>query len=76
MDCCSLGNRLAILSPRRASYENLRVTIISPGVIATELGDDISDENAKDLLTGLRKSALTPDAIARAIGEAPVHQLG
>jgi NADP-dependent 3-hydroxy acid dehydrogenase YdfG len=37
--------------------------------VVTELGDDISDQSAKQLLY-LRKTALTPDAIARAIAYA------
>lgn len=60
----------AISEGLRQENPDLRVTIISPGVVATELGDDISDANAKELLTGLRKAALTPDAIARAIAYA------
>jgi NADP-dependent 3-hydroxy acid dehydrogenase YdfG len=48
----------------------VRVTIISPGVVETELGSDISDEGTKQVLVGFRKIALTPDAIARAIAYA------
>jgi len=43
------------------------VTTISPGVVETELGSDITDESAKDALKEFRKTALTPDAIARAV---------
>lgn len=43
------------------------MTIISPGVVETELGSDISDETSKGFLQELRKTALTPDAIARAV---------
>ena len=46
------------------------VTTISPGVVATELGNDISDTGAKEFLKDLRKDSLTPDAIARAIAYA------
>ncbi|HEX2841273.1 SDR family oxidoreductase [Hyphomicrobium sp.] len=60
----------AISEGLRQENPDLRVTIISPGVVATELGDDISDANAKEFLTGLRKAAFTPDAIARAIAYA------
>ena len=45
----------------------IRVTIISPGVVETELGSDITDETAKAGLKELRKAALTPDAIALAV---------
>jgi NADP-dependent 3-hydroxy acid dehydrogenase YdfG len=54
----------------RQENPDIRVTTISPGVVATELGDDISDQPAKQLLGDLRKTALTPDAIARAIAYA------
>lgn len=43
------------------------MTIISPGVVETELGSDITDESATGFLKELRKTALTPDAIARAV---------
>ena len=48
----------------------VRVTIISPGVVETELGNDISDATAKQALGEFRKVSLTPDAIARAIAYA------
>ena len=54
----------------RQENPDIRVTTISPGVVATELGDDISDQSVKQLLGDLRKTALTPDAIARAIAYA------
>ncbi len=54
----------------RQENPDIRVTTISPGVVATELGDEITDPNVKDFLVGLRKAALTPDAIARAIAYA------
>jgi NADP-dependent 3-hydroxy acid dehydrogenase YdfG len=54
----------------RQENPDIRVTTISPGVVATELGDEISDANTKEFLVGLRKTALTPNAIARAIAYA------
>ncbi|WP_072390502.1 SDR family oxidoreductase [Hyphomicrobium sp. CS1GBMeth3] len=54
----------------RQENADIRVTTISPGVVATELGDDISDAATKEMLVGLRRAALTPDAIARAISYA------
>jgi len=60
----------AILEGLRQENPDIRVTTISPGVVVTELGDDISDQSAKQLLGDLRKTALTPDAIARAIAYA------
>jgi NADP-dependent 3-hydroxy acid dehydrogenase YdfG len=60
----------AISEGLRQENPDVRVTTISPGVVATELGNDISDASAKGLLADLRKKALTPDAIARAIAYA------
>jgi NADP-dependent 3-hydroxy acid dehydrogenase YdfG len=60
----------AISEGLRQENPDVRVTTISPGVVATELGNDISDASAKGLLADLRKKSLTPDAIARAIAYA------
>ena len=57
----------AISDGLRQESKNIRVTIISPGVVETELGSDISDEASKSFLQELRKTALTPEAIARAV---------
>ncbi|WP_036479975.1 SDR family oxidoreductase [Myxosarcina sp. GI1] len=57
----------AISEGLRQESENIRVTIISPGVVETELGSDITDESAQADLQEFRKTALTPDAIASAV---------
>lgn len=57
----------AISEGLRQESEELRVTIISPGVTTTELGHDIADEGARDFLKEVRKRSITPDAIARAV---------
>ncbi|NJM89658.1 MAG: SDR family oxidoreductase [Hydrococcus sp. RU_2_2] len=57
----------AISEGLRQESKNIRVTTISPGVVETELGSEITEDAAKDLLKDLRKTALTPDAIARAV---------
>ncbi|MEH2327231.1 MAG: SDR family oxidoreductase [Nostoc sp.] len=57
----------AISDGLRQESKNIRVTIISPGVVETELGSDITDESATGFLKELRKTALNPDAIARAV---------
>lgn len=57
----------AISEGLRQESRNIRVTTICPGVVATELGSDITDESSKDALQKFRKTALTPDAIARAV---------
>jgi NADP-dependent 3-hydroxy acid dehydrogenase YdfG len=57
----------AIAEGLRQESKTIRVTTISPGVVETELGVDITDESAKGFLKELRKTALTADAIARAV---------
>jgi NADP-dependent 3-hydroxy acid dehydrogenase YdfG len=57
----------AISEGLRQESKNIRVTTICPGVVETELGSNITDESSKDALKELRKAALTPDAIARAV---------
>lgn len=57
----------AISEGLRQESSNIRVTVISPGVVETELGNDITDPTASDALKEFRRIALRPDAIARAI---------
>lgn len=57
----------AISEGLRQESKTIRVTIISPGVVETELGSDITHEPAKDFMKELRKDALTSDTIARAV---------
>ncbi len=57
----------AISEGLRQESPNIRVTTISPGVVETELGSDITESSAKAALQEFRKISLTPDAIARAI---------
>jgi NADP-dependent 3-hydroxy acid dehydrogenase YdfG len=51
----------------RREHKDLRATIISPGVVVSELGDTITDATAREVMASFRESALTADAIARAI---------
>jgi NADP-dependent 3-hydroxy acid dehydrogenase YdfG len=46
---------------------SIRVTIISPGVVTTELAETISDPDTKKRIDDFRKTAIPPEAIARAI---------
>ena len=46
---------------------DIRVTLVSPGVVESELADSISDPLARDTMREFRKGAIKPDAIARAI---------
>jgi NADP-dependent 3-hydroxy acid dehydrogenase YdfG len=57
----------AISDGLRQESKHIRVTIISPGVTETELGSDITDESSQGFLKELRKTALSSDAIARAV---------
>ncbi|NJC32805.1 NADP-dependent 3-hydroxy acid dehydrogenase YdfG [Sphingomonas jejuensis] len=57
----------AITEGLRQEHDEIRSTLISPGVVATELGHDITDPELAAALQGWRKKSLTPDAIARAI---------
>ena len=57
----------AITEGLRQEHDTIRATIISPGVVETELGHDITDPVAAGALQQFRKAALQPDAIARAI---------
>lgn len=57
----------AITEGLRQEHADIRATIISPGVVATELGNDISDPEVAAGLQVWRANSLTPDAIARAI---------
>jgi NADP-dependent 3-hydroxy acid dehydrogenase YdfG len=57
----------AITEGLRLEHDEIRATLISPGVVATELGHDISDPALAANLIEWRKKSLTPDAIARAV---------
>lgn len=57
----------AITEGLRLEHDNIRATIVSPGVVATELGNDITDPQVAAALKDWRQQSLTPDAIARAI---------
>jgi NADP-dependent 3-hydroxy acid dehydrogenase YdfG len=57
----------AITDGLRQEHDDIRTTVISPGVVSTELGHDITDQGVASALQEWRKKSLTPDAIARAI---------
>ncbi|HYW14654.1 MAG TPA: SDR family oxidoreductase [Allosphingosinicella sp.] len=65
--CASKFAVWAITDGLRQEHDEIRATIISPGVVETELGNDISDPQVAAALQQWRKKSLTPDAIARAI---------
>ena len=61
---------LAISEGLRQENTDVRVTVITPGVVESELADTISDAGTREAMKEFRKVALSPDAIARAIGYA------
>ena len=57
----------AISDGLRQENADLRVTVISPGVVESELAHTISDAGTAKAIADYRRIAITPDAIARAI---------
>jgi NADP-dependent 3-hydroxy acid dehydrogenase YdfG len=52
---------------RQEAGDNLRVTIISPGMTATSFGDGMTNPAVQAQLAQIREIAMPPDAVARAI---------
>ena len=57
----------AITEGIRQEHPDIRATIISPGVVQSELADTITDPTTAAAIHEARKVALKPDVIARAI---------
>jgi NADP-dependent 3-hydroxy acid dehydrogenase YdfG len=49
---------------------HIRTTIISPGVIQSELTQAITDPYAKEMVKGMESMAISPDAVAHAVAYA------
>ncbi len=60
----------AISDGLRQETDKIRVTVVCPGVVESELADSISDDVARSAMREFRRIAITPDAIARAIAYA------
>ncbi len=58
---------IAISEGLRIENEKIRVTIVSPGVVESELAESISSEDARKAMEDFRRLAISPDAVARAI---------
>lgn len=58
----------AISDGLRQEHTDIRVTVISPGVTESELADSITDPASREGMKNFRSIAISPDAIARAIG--------
>ncbi|MFC3711153.1 SDR family oxidoreductase [Sphingoaurantiacus capsulatus] len=57
----------AITDGLRQEHSDIRATVISPGVVESELASTITDPGAAAMMKDFRAIALKPDAIARAI---------
>ena len=68
--CASKYAVRAISDGLRQETDVLRVTVVSPGVVESELADSISDKTARAAMREFRRIALAPQAIAKAIGYA------
>ena len=60
----------AISDGLRQETDKVRVTVVCPGVVESELADSISDDTARSAMQEFRRIAITPDAIARAVAYA------
>ena len=60
----------AISDGLRQETDRIRVTVICPGVVESELADTIADEAARDAMKAYRRIAIKPEAIAGAIAYA------
>jgi len=65
----------AISDGLRQESRQLRVTVINPGVVESELADTITDETARVAMQSYRQIALKPEAIAQAVSWA-INQPG
>jgi NADP-dependent 3-hydroxy acid dehydrogenase YdfG len=54
----------------RQENADVRVTVISPGAVESEIAESISDPSSRKAIQELRRIALNPEAIARAIAYA------
>lgn len=60
----------AISDGLRQETDKIRVTVVCPGVVESELAETITDDVARSAMREFRRIAITPDAIARAIAYA------
>lgn len=58
----------ALRQEEAAAQSNVRVTVVSPGAIATELVDHVTDQDTKQALEGYyEQTAISPDRVAKSI---------
>jgi NADP-dependent 3-hydroxy acid dehydrogenase YdfG len=65
--CATKYAVIAISEGLRQESTDIRVTVVSPGVVESELASTITHETTRAYMDDFRKVALTPDAIGRAI---------
>ena len=70
VDCGTKFAVRAISEVLRQETKDIRVTIVSPGVVESELADTISDPGTREAMKQFRHVALKPEAIARAMAYA------
>ena len=68
--CASKFAVRAISDGLRQETDQIRVSVISPGVVQSELADHITDETARAAMLEFRRVALPPQAVAQAIAYA------
>lgn len=68
--CASKFAVRAISDGLRQETDIIRVTLINPGVVTSELADHITDQVARDAMQEFRRIALPSEAIAHAIAYA------
>lgn len=68
--CASKFAVRAISDGLRQETDTIRVTVVSPGVVESELADYITDETARAAMQAFRRIALPPEAVAKAIAYA------
>lgn len=65
--CATKYAVLALSEGLRQEQSDIRVTVVSPGVVESELAETISDPASRAAMNEFRQIALKPDAIACAI---------
>ena len=76
VDCATKYAVRAISDGLRQEHDQLRVTCVYPGVVASELADSISDASAAQAMASFRAVALQPEAIAAAIAHVIAQPAG
>lgn len=65
--CATKYAVVAISDSLRQETTKVRVTLVSPGVVESELAETITHQGSKEFMDDFRSVAISPDAIARAI---------